>query len=315
MSDHRHDFSELTGDTLLTDGGLETTLVFQEGIDLPHFAAFPLVDSVEGRAALHRYYSKYLLLAAEAGLGFILDTPTWRANADWAPRLGYDLPGLRRVNVQSVAILSELRAEWESRVHPLLIDGVIGPRGDGYKGGSMVAEEAEAYHAFQVEAFAAAGADLVSAITMTTIGEAVGIARAARAYGLPHVISFTVETDGRLVGGATLREAIERTDEATDGSPLWYMVNCAHPTHFAEVLEQGEPWTARLGGVRANASRRSHAELDEATELDAGDPEDLGQLYRRLRDAHPSLRVLGGCCGTDHRHIAAIRDACVTPAA
>jgi len=313
MSDHYHDFSKLSGDTLLTDGGLETTLVYHEGIDLPHFAAFPLVDSAEGRAALRRYYRSYLALAAEGGLGFVLDTPTWRANADWAPRLGYHLPGLRRVNMQSVAILSELRAEWESRVHPLLIDGVIGPRGDGYKGGSMEAEEAEAYHAFQVEAFAAAGADLVSAITMTTVGEAVGIARAARAHGLPHVISFTVETDGKLIGGATLREAIERTEEATGGSPLWYMVNCAHPTHFGEVLEQGEPWTARLGGVRANASHRSHAELDEATELDAGDLEDLGQRYRRLREAVPGLRVLGGCCGTDHRHVAAIRDACLTP--
>ena len=315
MSDHRHDFSWSRGDTFLTDGGLETTLVFQEGIDLPHFAAFPLVDSLEGRATLRRYYGRYLALAAEAGLGFVLDTPTWRANADWAPRLGYDLTGLRRVNLDSVAFLRELRAEWADRVDPMLIDGVIGPRGDGYREGTMDLQAAEDYHAFQVEVFAKAGADLVSAITMNTIGEAIGIARAAKAVDLPCVISFTVETDGRLVGGAKLSEAVERTEEATGGSPLWYMVNCAHPTHFEGALARGEAWTARLGGLRANASTKSHAELDEATELDDGDPLDLGHRYAALRQSLPGLRVLGGCCGTDHRHVGAIRDACALPAA
>lgn len=311
MSKLHHDIFALGGDTLLTDGGLETTLLFQDGIDLPHFAAFPLVDTAEGRAALRRYFTGFLALAAESGLGFVLDTPTWRANADWGPRLGYDREALRRVNLDSVAFVAELRDEWAPRVSPLLIDGVIGPRGDGYQDGRMDPAEAEDYHAFQAEAFAAAGVDLVSAITMTTIGEAVGIARAAQAQGLPHVVSFTVETNGRLVGGATLREAVERTEEATGGSPLWYMVNCAHPTHFAGALERGEGWTARLGGIRANASTLSHAELDEATELHAGDPADLGRRYRELRDRFPGLRVLGGCCGTDHRHVEAMRDACL----
>lgn len=315
MSKLAHDQIFSLGDALLTDGGLETTLVFHEGIELPHFAAFPLVDTAEGCRALRRYYGKYLQLAAERGLGFILDTPTWRANADWAPRLGYDLEGLRRVNRDAVIFVRDLADEWADRVPGLLIDGVIGPRGDGYQDGTMDPGEAETYHALQTEAFAEAGVDLVSAITMTTVGEAVGIARAAQACGLPHVISFTVETNGRLVGGATLREAIERTDEATGASPVWYMVNCAHPTHFAGALAQGEDWTRRLGGIRANASTLSHAELDEAAELDEGDPIDLGRQYRALRDAYPGLRVLGGCCGTDHRHVEVIRDACLpTPA-
>jgi homocysteine S-methyltransferase len=315
MSKHRHDTFLPISDAILTDGGLETTLVFHEGLDLPHFAAFPLMDSTEGRAALTRYYEAYLALAAERGLGFILDTPTWRANPDWAPRLGYDLAGLRRINRDSVAFLEALRARWQRPGMPIHLDGVIGPRGDGYKDGTMDPSQAEDYHAIQLEAFAGTAVDLVSAITMTTTDEAIGIARAAMARNLPHVISFTVETDGRLVGGATLREAIERTEEATEGSPLHYMVNCAHPVHFADALERGEAWAARIGGIRANASRLSHAELDEAVELDAGDPLDLGRRYQELRKAFPGIRVLGGCCGTDHRHVGAIRDACLPAAA
>lgn len=309
MSHHRSDISLSAHDPVLTDGGLETVLVFLEGIDLPHFAAFPLLDRADGRAALRRYYEGFLRLAAERGLGFVLDTPTWRANPDWGPRLGYSPEDLARVNRDSVAFIAAIRDEWAGRVSPLLLDGVVGPRGDGYVAGDMDAQAAEDYHAVQIAAFAGTEVDLVSAITMNTVGEAVGIARAARAHGLPHVVSFTVETDGRLVGGLSLREAIERCEEATGGSPLHYMVNCAHPTHFAEALERGEAWAARIGGVRANASRMSHAELDEAPELDAGDPADLGARYAALRRDFPSLKVLGGCCGTDHRHVEAIRDA------
>jgi homocysteine S-methyltransferase len=301
-----------TDDLLLTDGGLETTLVFHDGIELPHFAAFPLLETEDGRRALRRYYEKYLELAAERGLGFLLATPTWRANPDWAERLGYDAARLAELNRQSVEMLRDLAADWSDRVPRIMIDGVVGPRGDGYLQGDMDAAAAEAYHAQQVEAFAASGADLVSAITMNTVGEAIGIARAAKAQRLPHVISFTVETDGRLVGGSTLREAIERTDQATGASPAWYMVNCAHPAHFAQALAQDEAWTYRIGGLRPNASQLSHAELDEATTLDDGNPADLAQRFRALRNAFPAIRVLGGCCGTDHRHIEAICEACVT---
>ena len=309
MNSHRHDIHWSGSDPVLTDGGLETALVFLDGIDLPHFAAFPLLDSVEGRAALRRYYEGFLRLASERSLGFVLDTPTWRANPDWAPRLGYDAASLARVNHDAVAFVAGLRSEWASRVSPILLDGVIGPRGDGYVAGTMDPGQAEDYHSVQVAAFAATEVDFVSAITMNTVGEAVGIARAAKAQGLPHVISFTVETDGRLLGGASLREAIEATEEATDGSPLHYMVNCAHPSHFAGALARGEPWAQRIGGIRANASRMSHAELDESPTLDAGDPGELGSSYAALRRDFPRLRVLGGCCGTDHRHVEAIRDA------
>lgn len=310
MSENRKTLAHMDGGLVLTDGGLETTLVFHDGIDLPHFAAFPLLDSDTGRAALQRYYEKYLALAREGRLGFILDTPTWRANPDWASLLGYDRAALRRVNIEAVAFVQDLQRRWSPSVTPCVTNGVIGPRGDGYVAGSMDPGEAEDYHAVQIEALAAARVAMVSAMTMNTIGEAVGIARAARAHDLAHVISFTLETDGRLAGGATLREAVEAVDEATGGSPAYYMINCAHPLHFAGAIPPG-PWTARLGGLRANASTLSHAELDEAHTLDDGDPADLGRRYRVLQNAHPGLRVLGGCCGTDHRHVEAIRDACL----
>jgi S-methylmethionine-dependent homocysteine/selenocysteine methylase len=195
-----------------------------------------------------------------------------------------------------------------------VINGVLGPRGDGYKAGSMDGSEAEAYHSPQMAVFANSAADMVSAVTMNTVGEALGIARAAKAHAMPCVISFTVETDGRLVDGTTLREAIETVDERTGGYPTYFMINCAHPTHFRGVLEAGESWTGRIQGIRANASAKSHQELDDSTELDIGDIADLGRQYRFLTRTYPAMRVLGGCCGTDHRHIAAICEACLPPA-
>jgi homocysteine S-methyltransferase len=153
---------------------------------------------------------------------------------------------------------------------------------------------------------------MVSAITMNYPEEAIGIALAAKDAGMPVVISFTVETDGKLASGATIGEAITAVDLATGATPIYFMINCAHPTHFDNVLPEDEAWLGRIRGVRANASHKSHAELDEATELDDGDPDDLGRRYRALRRSLPRMNVLGGCCGTDHRHIAAIAEA-MTP--
>jgi S-methylmethionine-dependent homocysteine/selenocysteine methylase len=303
---------QLTGDRLfLTDGGLETTLVFHQGLDLPDFAAFPLLDSEQGRAALADYYVPYLDLAARLGTGFVLDTPTWRANLDWGARLGYDADRLGDVNRAAVEFVVELAAE---RGVTSIVNGVVGPRGDGYVvGTSMSAAEAAAYHGLQARAFAEAGAQMMSAITMTYVEEAIGVARAAAAVGLPAVISFTVETDGHLPSGQQLGDAIVQVDGTCEVAPAYYMVNCAHPTHFANQLEPGAPWLARVHGVRANASRLSHAELDEAAELDRGDIAELGALYKSLATML-DLRVVGGCCGTDHEHVAAIARA-LDPAA
>ena len=315
MARYRHDLPQARGGIFLSDGGMETTLIFRYGIDLPHFASFVLLETGEGCAALKSYYESHLTVARKNGVGFVLDSATWRANPDWAAKLGYGAEALAAINKRSIAFIDALRTEWERPATPIVLNGVIGPRCDGYKAGRMSVEEAEDYHSTQIATFAGASADMVSAITMNTITEAVGIARAAKAHGMPCVLSFTVETDGRLVGGETLREAIETADELTEGYAAYYMVNCAHPTHFENVLNAGEGWLARIHGVRANASAKSHAELDESTELDAGDPADLGRTYRGLRGSLPNLRILGGCCGTDHRHVAAICEACSPPRA
>lgn len=307
---------QLEADVFLTDGGLETTLIFDDGIELADFAAFTLVDDPAGRAALVRYFDRYAAIAVADGVGIVLETPTWRASPDWATRQGIAETDLIRLNQEAVALLKDVRLRHATESSPVVISGCVGPRGDGYVAGElMTLADACRYHAVQVGAFAGAGVDLVTAITMTNSAEAVGIVEAAREVGLPVVISFTVETDGTLPSGEALGAAIEVVDTATDGYTAYFMVNCAHPDHVAPVLDPGAGWIRRLGGLRANASRLSHAELDEAEVLDRGDPAELAELYRDLRGVHPQLRVVGGCCGTDHTHIAAISAACAHPEA
>jgi homocysteine S-methyltransferase len=310
MAKYRHHLPQLAGGDFLTDGGLETTLVFHRGMDLPHFAAFPLLDSDDGMGELIAYIEPYILMARQRGVGFILDTPTWRANADWGHKLGYDRDALDDLNQRAVTFAEACRRKWEMPATPIVINGIIGPRGDAYKGGQSSMMAARDYHRDQVASFARSPADMISAMTINTVEEAAGIALAAAEHQIPCVISFTVETDGRLLDGPSLGEAIERTDEASDGAPLYYMVNCAHPSHFEQAMATDRAWIRRVHGIRANASAKSHAELDESETLDIGDLSDLGQRYKALRNAHPGLRILGGCCGTDHRHIAAICEAC-----
>ena len=315
MAKYRHQLPQFNGDVFLTDGGMETALIFNHGLDLPHFASFVLLETEEGRSHLVRYYESFLAIARQRGVGFVLDSATWRANRDWGVKLGYDAHELNRINRAAIDLIADLRSGWQSASTHCVLNGAIGPRGDGYKAGRMDASEAEDYHAAQIASFAATEADMVSATTMNTVFEAVGIARAAHAIGMPCVVSFTVETDGKIAGGETLRQAIEATDEATGGSPAYYMVNCAHPAHFEHALSADEAWAKRVLGVRANASTKSHAELDESPTIDIGDPVDLGRRYHALKSSIPKLRVFGGCCGTDHRHIAAICEACLPPLA
>ena len=303
---------QLSAPLTVTDGGLETTLVYQHGIDLPDFAAFPLLDTETGRAALAAYYEPYLEIGRRLDIAVIADTPTWRANLDWGARLGYDPIRLAAVNRRAVEFVRELATSGPGGPVEHVLDGVVGPRGDGYVvGETMSASEAAAYHGLQARAFAEAGAAMMTGVTMTYVDEAIGVARAAGSVGLPVVISFTVETDGALPSGEPLGDAIARVDDATDRAPAYYMVNCAHPTHFVEQLAPGAGWLARVKAIRANASRCSHAELDVATELDRGDVADLAGWYRRLQSILPDLRVVGGCCGTDHEHVTAIAEALV----
>ena len=303
---YRERLPQLDGGVFLTDGGIETTLIFHHGLELPLFAAFDLLKDEEGTEQLRLYYAPYASAARDRGVGLVLESPTWRASPGWAAKLGYSDEEFDALNRKAIALMEELRAEYQSPA-PIVISGCVGPEGDGYAPETMLtADEAERYHSVQIGTFADTAADMVTAITMTYAEEATGIAHAAAAAGIPVVISFTLETDGRLPSGQALGGAIQQVDDATGGGPAYYMINCAHPTHFDGVIAGAEPWVQRLGGLRTNASTQSHAELDEAEELDGGDPADLAERHRALKARLPAVNVLGGCCGTDHRHVDAI---------
>ncbi len=295
--------SWLSAGGYVSDGGLETDLIFNRGVDLPEFASFPLVEDDRGRGLLRDYYDGYAAVARRAGAGLTLESPTWRANPDWGARVGYDAAALDRVNRAAIGFLDQLRESYTD-LEDVRIIGTIGPRGDGYVAGEKAdPDEAAAYHRGQVEAFADAGVDVVAAYTITGPEEGIGIARAARQAGVPVLVGFTVETDGRLPDGTPLREAVAlvEAEDAPDG----FIVNCAHPTHIAPALEDGD-WLGRIVQVNPNASTLTHAELDAAEELDAGDLGLLTASYDALRAQLPGLAVVGGCCGTDARHVAAL---------
>lgn len=306
-------FHDLLGSgRFLTDGGIETTLIFHEGYDLPLFAAYTLLETENGRETLRNYFRRYIRVAAARKMGFILESPTWRCSQGWGAQLGLSPKRIAELNAVALAEMQALAGEAKrAGAGPVLVSGNIGPSGDGYTITEALSPAASAaYHRHQVEALAAARPHMISAVTMTHSGEAAGIARTVREVGLPCVIAFTVETDGRLPSGETLAEAIRITDNISGGHPAYYMINCAHPDHFREMLASDPESAARIGGIRANASRMSHAELDEAETLDDGNPDELGRDYQALLQMLPNLRVFGGCCGTDHRHVAAMADHC-----
>ena len=308
MNKYRHALPQLRDTPFITDGGLETTLIYHEGVELPHFAAFGLLDRPEGEAMLDRYFMHYVDVARRHRVGIVLESATWRANPDWAAKLGYTTETLARAQRLAIEHLVAIRERHETAQTPIVISGNFGPRGDGYRADArMTARDADAYHAPQMRTFATTDADMVAAFTMNYTDEAIGIVAAAKASEMPVAISFTLETDGRLPSGESLQDAIARTDDASGAYPAYYMINCAHPSHFQDVLAVGGGWRDRIRGLRANASKRSHAELDTMTELDVGNPAELGSNYRELRRLGllPRLSIVGGCCGTDHRHVEA----------
>ena len=314
MAKYRNKLPQLSNGIFLTDGGIETTLIFHEGLELPDFAAFHLLRDKEGYETLRKYFRTYAALARNYEVGFILESPTWRANLDWGMNLDYSADELADVNRKAIDLLKEIRNEFEDEKTKMVISGCIGPRGDGYNPTNvMSAEEARQYHTAQISTFSETDTDMVTAITMNYVDEAIGITKAAKSIGMPVAISFTVETDGKLPTGQTLKDAIESVDEATSNTPAYYMINCAHPAHFESVLIADEPWLERIRGIRANASTKSHAELNDSEELDEGNPVELGRQHRELLSKLKNLNVLGGCCGTDHRHVEEICKVCIAP--
>jgi len=312
MTRFRDALPQLGPEVFLTDSGLETDLLFNQGVDLPQFAAFPLLRDSEGTRRLRTYFSAHAAVAKQAHVGFVFESVTWRANTDWGALLGFDAQALDEVNRMAIDLLVGVRAEFADAGHAYPISGCLGPRSDAYRPDLlMTVDAAVSYHRPQIETLADTEADLISALTLTHPAEAMGIAQAARDAGMPVVLSFTVETDGKLPDGTTLADAVRSVDDATETYPAYYMINCAHPSHLAPVLDPDATWMTRIRGIRANASSRSHAELDNATELDSGDPVDFGRDYAEIRSRFPNLTVLGGCCGTDLRHIQQVASACL----
>jgi S-methylmethionine-dependent homocysteine/selenocysteine methylase len=227
----------------------------------------------------------------------------------WAKDLGASEGNLRKANHAAIAFISELRDEFSGNEKPIVLNGLIGPRGDAYAPEDKIAaREAEEYHSRQMGWLAETDVDMVSAATFTQSDEAIGVVRAAKTAGLPIVVSFTVETDGNLPTSQPLAEAIQSVDDATDRSAVYFMINCAHPDHFSHILND-EVWARRIRGIRCNASRMSHTELDECDVLDDGNPVELGGLYRSIKEQMPWLNVFGGCCGSDLRHVTQIAKA------
>jgi homocysteine S-methyltransferase len=304
MEKYRSNLPQLGDAPFLTDGGLETTLIFHHGIELPLFAAFDLLKNEAGKQILKDYYERYLNVARQYTAGFVLEAPTWRASKDWGEKLGYSAAALDQINRTAIEQLEALRQAYEAEDFRIVISGNLGPRGDGYApGNKMNAQEAEAYHAPQIETFSTTSADLVSAFTLNYTQEAIGIIKAAKSFNMPVVISYTLETDGTLPSGELLQDAILEADQATDGYAAYFMINCAHPSHFQQILQAGGNWVKRIKGIRANASTRSHQELDEADHLDIGDKQELAKGYQKLKLLLPNLNIIGGCCGTDHTHL------------
>jgi len=307
MPKYRNSFPNIGADLLLTYVGMETDLIFTQGVDLPGFASYPLLETSSGRALLRTYLDRMIALAKSNHVGVILESVTWVANRDRAAALGYTPLQLREFNQQAIAIMEQARARADDVC--AVLSANLGPRDDAYApSDQMTAAQAEAYHSEQISTLSETPIDVISAYTLAYPAEAIGIVKAARRFALPVVISFTVETDGNLPTGASLKDAIEAVDAATNGYASYFMINCAHPDHFASILTDA-PWMARVRGVVANASRCSHAELDHATELDDGNPKELGLQLIQLRERFPHILVLGGCCGTDMRHMAEMAEA------
>ncbi len=303
MTKYRNALPQLGGDMYLTDAGLETDLIFNKGIEIREFAAHTLLPDTTGCEAMAQYYRGFLNLAKEVNTGFILDSPTWKAHMHWAKDLAATEKEIKQANLDAIAFIAGLREDFANNQRPIVLNGLVGPRGDAYAPDTQLAvTEARDYHLKQLSWLAETEVDMVSALTFTQADEASGFVQAAKELGLPCIVSFTVETDGNLPTGQSLSSAIEQVDENTDSYAAYFMVNCAHPDHFSNLLGDA-PWARRIKGIRCNASRLSHAELDECEELDAGDPDELAGQYSEMLQKMPWLNVFGSCCGSDLKHV------------
>lgn len=303
MADTKAFPGQRDGKLYLTEGGIETEMMYKWGFDLPHFAMFPLLDNPEAMAAMRGMYRRYLDVAAKHGMCALMGGLDYRASPDWGALLGYSPESLAQANHRSIAFLRELAREYATDIPEILVQGFIGPRGDAYQLNRTITEtEAEDYHSVQLATLKEADVDLAWAFTLNNVAEAIGIARAAARIEVPLAISFTLDDNSKLKSGPSLAEAIESVDAATGGSAVFFSINCSHPFEFEPGLESGD-WIGRVRGLRPNASRMEKVALCKLGHLEEGDPVELGQLMGDLARRYPHMDIWGGCCGTGDVHL------------
>ena len=283
----------LAGRLMTSGGGFETWMQYVDGFTLRHFCGFELLNDARGITCLRDYQRKIIEAAVANGFGVINEGLHYRASRDWGELIGFSKEALEDINIRGIEFYRELGREYDSPDTPMLVGGVIGPRGDAYNvGRTPDAAEAEDYHSEQI-------------LTFSSVQEAIGLVRAAKAAGMPVIVSFIAANGGRLQGGETLQQAITLVDAATGSGPDYYMINCTHPTEFEQGLTPGD-WTTRLGGFMPNAVAMETLDLCKLGHLEDGDPAELGHQMADLARRFPHINVWGGCCGTDGRHIGQI---------
>ena len=291
----------------LTEGGTETEILYKWGYELPEFAMFPLLDNAEADQCIRGIYRRYFDVAEAFETGLVILGHDYRASPDWARKLGYSLDGLAEMQHRTIDFLADMRSEYKGRVSDVYISGCIGPRGDAYGTGAEISEsEAEDYHSVQLSTLRETDADMAIAATFNNIPEAIGVVRAAKNIGVPLGVSLTLTTESRLRSGPTLKQAVETIDEQTDGAAAWFGTNCSHPLEFEPAISETGVWTERLRYIRPNASRMEKIALCKLGHLEDGNPIELGQQMGDVAQRFPKMDILGGCCGTDERHLGEI---------
>ena len=309
MSAKRPALPNETSRIFLTDGGTETWLIYKAGLDLPNFSSFHLLNDPAASKQIKSYYRAFADIAVEHGTAFIFDSLTYRASRDWGALLGFSEAALVEMNLMALDFYRGVAKEAGLAGDDVVISGCVGPKGDAYElNEALTADGAQDYHQRQVDTFKAGNADIVTALSLSSSQEAIGIVRAAQSAGLPSAISFLVEKDHCLQSGESLRAAIETVDQETDSAAAYFMINCAHPIDFGPALKSQE-WVTRIHGIRANASKAEHSFLNLLGQLDEGDPDELASEYASLRSQFPDMNVFGGCCGTDFSHVRKISSA------
>lgn len=291
------------GQFYLTEGGVETELMYKWGIELPHFATFPLFENPEAMAAIRGIFHRYLDIAAKYRLPALVSGLDYRASPDWGAILGYSRKALAEATLQSVDFTRELVQEYASDIPQGFVIGTLGPRGDAYQLNRTITEdEAEDYHGVQLETLKQADVDIAWAMTFNNTAEAIGAARAAGKIGLPFAVSLSLDSTSKLKSGPSFAEAVETIEAKTNGSPVFYFLNCSHPVEFEPALTPGD-WIERVRGFRPNASKMEKVALCKLGHLEEGDPVELGQLVGDVVRRYPHMDIWGGCCGTGEVHL------------